>query len=183
MNTTKRFLMTFLAIWLALATIAGSWSGASAAGGKGIPSITADLFGGDDTDVYLKRGGVYFQNSAYYGEIDLSRPAARDLPLETFRLRSQNLALHRTFLQFSVNKTSGSKVSRLRGLVYVYFNLSRAERKLWDQGMLAIYTYDAHERQWSECLANRYVTRSEQGRVACIATLTGLYAMAEDVGD
>jgi hypothetical protein len=181
MNPFKRFLMSFLALWLALASLAGAWNGALAAGNDHSASVSVELVGSEAADIWLKRGGVFMESSAYNGMLTLTRQPASQLVLENFRLRAQDLSLHRTFLQFEVENFNGRQVKRLYGLVYVYFNLTRAERRLWDAGKLAIYQYDAYEREWVECLANRYVTRSVQGRVACLATQTGLYALAEDV--
>jgi hypothetical protein len=131
-------------------------------------------------DIWQGRTGVYFSNSAYSGEVTLTRQwTARYFKMER-QLVKQDLALMDRYLDFQLKTSSGRKIDRLVGLVYVYFNLYPEERKLWQKGDLAIYTYDPDNQEWGECLANHIVRKGLYSyRLACIATHTGVYAIVE----
>ena len=129
-------------------------------------------------DIWQGRTGVYFSSSAYSGQVTLTRQGTAKYSKMERQLAIQDLALMDRYLDFQLETSSGSKIDRLVGLVYVYFNLYPEERRLWQKGELVIYTYDPDSQEWVECLANHIVRKGPYSyRLACVATHTGVYAM------
>jgi len=57
----------------------------------------------------------------------------------------------------------------LLGVNYVYFNLTYAERKMWDAGQLSIYYYNELTSKWEACWT--YLVPEENtphGRATCV---------------
>jgi len=146
-----------------------------------VSNVTAVSFN-KPADIWQGRTGVYFPSSAYTGDVTLTRQWTSNLTKGDLRLERQHLALVDRYLDFKLETSTGLKVDRLVGLVYVYFNLYPEERRLWQKGELAIYTYDSNNQEWVECLANHLVPKGPYSyRLACLATKTGVYAMVRTI--
>jgi hypothetical protein len=183
MSTKKKFILTGLAIWLALASLGGVWESAFAARQAAENSRTVSISSGKPADAWFGQAGVYFSNSAYSGKVILTRPALGTRKSPDARRGKQDLAASHRYLEFKVEDPAWKQVSLLRGLNYVYFNLNSEERVLWNKGDLAIYFFDTGEGEWVECLANHLVSKGDHGRLGCLAAYTGLYVLGETTDD
>jgi hypothetical protein len=179
MKTRKRITLACLALLFAVATLGGAWDTVSAAKLASKKTKTVSISAGKPVDAWLGKAGVYFTSSAYSGKLILTRPAVGTLRTQDSQLNKQDLKAHKRYLDIRVQDLAGKQVSLLRGLNYVYFNLNASERALWTKGDLGIYFFDTAQGKWVECLANHLVSKGKHGRLACLATHTGMYALAE----
>jgi hypothetical protein len=179
MNASKRTLCLLLAVCLGLAAAAAPWQAALAAAHSSSQTFTTALTGGKPNDIWLGNAGLYLPNSVYTGKAVLDRYQIGSLSSPDDRLDRQELFARQRYLEFHIYDSAGKEVLLPRGLVYVYFNLGYKENALWEDGDLSIYYYDQYHAKWVECLANHLVSKGKYGRLACVATQTGLYALVE----
>lgn len=131
-------------------------------------------------DLWQGRTGVYFPASAYTGVVTLAREGTGNDARMDHRLGQQGLTLMSPYLDFQLETSSGTQVSRVVGLVYVYFNLYSSDLTLWRNSQLAMYTYDPINQEWAECPVNQLVIKgSSLYRLACVATQTGIFALVQ----
>ena len=81
----------------------------------------------------------------------------------------------------------GGEVERISALVYVYFKIGRAERVLWQKGgmdEIAIWYAGEQAGSWERCptfLVNEPGGDGTVGRLACLASGSGFYALEREV--
>jgi hypothetical protein len=173
MNASKRILFFILVLCLSLGVISPASARSSS------QTFTASLVAGQPNDVWLGNAGLYLPASVYGGKAVLERYEIGSLSIAEDRLDRQDLFPRQRYLEFTIYDSAAKQVKLPRGLVYAYFNLGYKEDALWEDGNLAIYYYDTYKGKWVECLANHFVDKGKYGRLACLATQTGLYALVE----
>jgi hypothetical protein len=171
----RRFAAALLIQVLAVLVIAAGTCGSARAGSKGVHPL------GPGTTISLGKQGLYASNVpadvAYvYMDViaDLLPPRfGHDTAIE-FRPP----ALEVRFLN-----ANGGRVDSVSALVYVFFNIGKAERQLWFQsGTSRISIWYANETtgRWQEC-PTFYVNENRDNgmfdRLACIAPGSGFYVL------
>jgi hypothetical protein len=163
-------LSKMLFIFLVLCLLLGMTTQALAA--EKTIKIQKNINSGENWDVYLGRGGVFFSNSVFSGQAQVTRmdPNPSKSGKITFFPRWLDARLY----------VDNKEVKQARGLVYVYFNLDNQLRKAWDNGKLHIYQYIPNTGKWQICQVEMLVKTKQvpQGRLACVISEFGLYGMA-----
>jgi hypothetical protein len=138
-------------------------------------SITQEITAQAREDVFLGRSGVFLPSSAYTGELTLTR-------IEPKSTRISGLRFTEPFIEVQLTTGSNSQVKQVTGIVYVYFKLLSWERRLWDDGNLSIYQLDTKTGKWVACPNLKLVAgkNSPHGRLACVMTDFGTFAMATE---
>ena len=136
-------------------------------------TITQKITAQTREDIFLGRSGVFFPNSAYTGELTLTRNEFKSVKVGGLRFTEPSV-------EVSLTAGSQSEIQKVTGVVYVYFKLLSWERRLWDEGSLSIYQFDPKIGKWATCPNQRLVAgkNSPHGRLACVMTEFGTFAMA-----
>jgi hypothetical protein len=100
--------------------------------------------------------------------------------IEPKSTRISGLRFTEPFIEVSLVTGSNNQVKKVTGIVYVYFKLLSWERRLWDEGNLGIYQLDSKTGKWVACPNLKVVAgkNSPHGRLACVMTEFGTFAMA-----
>ncbi len=172
MSTLKRIVFVVIVMVTIGAAVFGGWSQASAATERAA-SMVKKVVGGKPFDIYVGDGGMSSPNSMYNTQLKLGRTAPYNRSFGDKRFINR-------WIDISVVDDPVTNSRPIVGLVYVYFNLDRQTRPLWDSGELKIYYLDAKQGKWTECAANTLLPAKNDplGRVACVATRFGRYALA-----
>jgi hypothetical protein len=138
-----------------------------------VATITQHIKSGALADVYLGKGGVYFNNAVYTGNVTLTRMDPDNSH------PSRSLHFYPRWLEVNM-KVNGSALTKTKGFVYVYFNLNRQTRKAWENGDMSIYHYNQVNKKWEVCPVVRFVKTKNlpNGRLSCVISEFGLYSMA-----
>lgn len=177
-ETNSTSLLMAIIAWGSGTTASGT-SGTTNKSSSTVSNTTTITFN-EPADIWQGRAGVYFPASAYSGDVTIARQWNDSQGKMDQQLDKQHLKLRDRYLNFQLETSSGTKVNKLFGLVYVYFNLYTPYYKMWENGELAIYTYDSSSQEWVECIANHLVNKGpSSNRLACIATRTGVYALVQ----
>ncbi len=105
-------------------------------------------------------------------------------PLEPRLYHEVDLRHRRPAIEMTFLNAKGEEVYPGSSLVYVYFNLSRLERKLWDEGgkdSIAIWYFNEAASRWVQCatfLTNVNYT-TPFGRLACLNAGNGVYVLGD----
>lgn len=169
---SRKMLQFVVALVITLVTIGNGWMPSSAAK-ETVKKVTQKITAQAREDVFLGRSGVFFPSSAYTGDLTLTR-------IEPKSTRISGLRFTEPFIEVSLATGSKDQVKKVTGIVYVYFKLLSWERRLWDEGNLSIYQLDSKSGKWVECPNLKIVAgkNSPHGRLACVVTEFGTYAMA-----
>jgi hypothetical protein len=167
----KSLMVTFVLLVLG-ASVFGGWSQAIAAV-EGAASITKQVTGGKPFDINVGDGGMSSPSSMYSARLKLARVVPNNRTLGDKRFINR-------WIDISVVDDSAATARPVAGLVYVYFNLDRQTRPLWDAGELKIYYLDTDKHKWTECIVNALLPskKAPLGRLACVATKFGRYGLA-----
>jgi hypothetical protein len=167
----KRSSILLMALMIIASAVFGGWSQASASGERAT-SIIKNVVGGKPFDIYVGDGGMSSPNSMYNSELKVARTVPYNRYLGDKRFINR-------WIDISVVDDSTANSRPVVGLVYVYFNLDRQTRPLWDSGELKIYYLDTKNSKWTECSVNTLLPskRDPYGRVACVATRFGRYGL------
>jgi LysM repeat protein len=130
---------------------------------------------GKAADIYQGNAGVYMPSSNYDARVVVARHFAYNYEMP------RGLHLVQNPLEFRVVDENGDRISEIFGLNYVYFNLSRENRRAYDNGDLAIYHYNPAVKGWERCEFQMLIDTKNgpNGRLACVAQDFGLFALAE----
>jgi hypothetical protein len=172
MSAFRKFVFLAAALMIIGSVVFGGWSQAIAAAERPT-SITQKVVGGQPFDIHLGDGGMSSPASAYNATLKL----ARVVPY--YRIVGDKRFINR-WIEISVVNDSAANARTVSGLVYVYFNLDRQTRRLWDAGELKIYFRDTEKEKWVECAINKLLPSKSDpyGRIACAAARFGRYGLA-----
>jgi hypothetical protein len=171
MNTRKIFSNTIFLAMTVLVTLSLSWHPAGAKSG---------VYHLDEGEtIELGRQGLHATNiplgvsSAFLDMVGNELPAWFNRNVEvSYRLPAMEVR----FLN-----ADGEIVEDVSALVYVFFNISKAEKNLWFQGgmeKIAIWYVDPLSRTWELCptfFANNTADDGTSGRLTCLAKGSGYY--------
>ncbi len=88
-----------------------------------------------------------------------------------------NIKLFPPALEVRFLGEEGGAVNRINAIVHIFFNLSKAERALWDQAGIAIWYASEATGKWQPCTTSFVEGVSGYGRLACLATGSGYYIL------
>lgn len=170
--TARKIFLFLLAFTIVVGATGLGWNSVFAARLAG-KTITQKITAQAREDVFLGRSGVFLPSSAYTGELSLTR-------IEPKSTRVGKLRFTEPFIEIKLTTGSKSEVKKVTGVVYVYFKLLSWERRLWDEDNLSIYQLDTQTGKWVACPTLKLVAgkNSPHGRLACVMTEFGTFAMA-----
>jgi hypothetical protein len=168
----RRLLQFLLLIAITIGSLGFGWLPSIAANETG-KAITQKITAGAREDVGLGRSGVFMPSSAYSGDLTLTRGEFKSTKIGSLRFTEPAV-------EVSLSTGSTSEIQKVTGIVYVYFKLLSWERRLWDEGNLHIYQLDTKTGKWVACPNVKLVAgkNSPHGRLACVMTEFGTFAMA-----
>jgi hypothetical protein len=126
-------------------------------------------------DAYQGGAGLYMPSSNYTGWLELERIMPADTNVNS-KLRFQQ-----DLIRVGVYDSKMRLFDNVWGFNYLYFNLTSATRRLYDQGKLDIYYYDTGKKAWQPCGVQVFVNKGYHGRLSCVISNWGLYALATPV--
>jgi hypothetical protein len=172
MSMLKKSILVVVALLILGSAVFGGWSQASAAAARAT-SLTKKVDGGKSFDISVGDGGMSSPNSMYNSKLKVARTIPYIRTVGDMRFINR-------WIDISVVDDSVTNSRPVVGLVYVYFNLDRQTRPLFDAGELKIYYWDSKNTKWTECAANTLLPAKNDplGRIACVATRFGRYALA-----
>jgi len=170
--TARKIFLSLLAFAIFVGATGLGWNPAFAAKTPE-KTITQKITAQAKEDVFLGRSGVFFPSSAYTGEITLTRYEFKSAKVGSLHFTEPSV-------EVSLSTSSKSQIKKVTGVVYVYFKLLSWERRLWDEGSLGIYQLDPKTGKWTACPNVKLVAgkNSPHGRIACVMTEFGTFAMA-----
>lgn len=173
---TKKLFQLVIAFIVAFSATGGAWLGASAASKSASKVITRDISFEDTADIFQGNSGVYFPSSAFTAEVELTRSDP------TSRRGRSDLDFVQRWTEVRLYDSKGAEFKQVYGLIYVYYNLTKQQRRAWENGDLGIYYYNPDERDWERCEIERLISTKNRpnGRLACVISNFGLYGMAYD---
>ena len=144
------------------------WGGASAEA-----TVRAwDILYQKKYDNVVGSAGLSMPSSAYNGVLQISREPA------THQLKADFTPKFVTrWMEVQVFGMDGDRIKTVFGLNYVYFQSNKVLKRLFDEGNLAIYRYDAREEEWVEC-PSKLVQKGKKFRLTCILPTFGIYGLA-----
>ena len=175
MNTKKILTVSFMLAMTILITLGGLWQPAAAKSQivRLVPGETIGLGTQGLHVTNIPRGvtHVYLDN------------VGRNLPSRfTYKMDMQYRA---PAMEVRFLNAKDEQVERISAVVYVYFNIARAERELWHKsGMQEIAIWFANDQTGSWELCPTYFVHQSGGngtvgRLACLARGTGYYVVAQ----
>jgi hypothetical protein len=126
-------------------------------------------------DVFIGNMGMFMPKSNYTAWLQLTRYEKNN------SVAQQGLSFVRDLIDVRMLDEDEDEIERVFGLNYLYFNLNRQTRNLYDDGDLDIYFYNPEERQWEPC-EFQYLIKTKNGpygRLSCVITDFGLYGLAQ----
>jgi hypothetical protein len=170
----KTFFLAFLALVMALNSLGLTFSGALAAD----PTLSKKVvFGKEYDEVVDGKVGVYMPSSAFDATLGLTLTT----PDSSKPFKDTQMKFVQRWANISMTRTNGKQFDQVFGLIYLYFNLTEADRKLYDEGRLSIYRYIAEDKDWKACDALVFLKNENKpnGRLACVISKFGQYTLAE----
>jgi hypothetical protein len=174
MNTPKKLLISLYLAMIALLVMGGLWQPAAARSGT-YPLEKGQTIG-------LGRQGLYISNIPLGVTQVQAENIGTELPPQlsyTLRMPYRAPAMAVRFAD-----ARGNLVSRIDALVYVYFDLARAEASHWSEGgmeNIAIWYASLETGEWEAC-HSYYVKKGDgvrtHGRLVCLAPGSGYYLLA-----
>jgi hypothetical protein len=137
-------------------------------------AVILDLDFEERYDIYKGNAGLSSPDSRYTGYVWL----ARHLINESVRQRGVDFA--QELVEVQIFDNDDDAFERVFGFNYLYFNLTSAERRAYDDGDLSIFFYNPDERAWEPCEVEVLVTtkNGRNGRLSCVISEFGLYGLA-----
>lgn len=167
---SKRVFLFMAALLIACSALGATWASGLAREAREWSTFTLTLE--QPEDVFLGKGGVFMVSSSYNGYAVISR-------WEPYGLKHPGLKFVDRWIEFRIYGQDTEEFEILYGFNYVYFNLTNAQRQLWNSDDLRIYHYDESTAKWVECptylVANE---NSPNGRLTCVMTEFGFYGLA-----
>jgi hypothetical protein len=176
-NFVEKFIVFSLIMFVYFVLIAGTWTQTFAQeineGER--ESVTRQIFVNTKANVSLGRGGVIFPDPAFNASVTVNR-------IQPNPPYTKEIEFSRRWLQVYLNFPGKQEVIQGIGKTYIYFDLTRADRFSWDEGVLNIYYLDPVENDWVTCpsmfVENKY---APYGRLVCETKNLGLFGIGMDV--
>jgi hypothetical protein len=94
--------------------------------------------------------------------------------------RGRSVSFKRPLMDLAFRDNDGRQVSIPFAMTYIYYELSRSEKKQWDKGNLSIYYQDVTTGVWTKC--NSVPVNSGSGEevsttLACVAPQATLFGL------
>jgi len=155
----RRWIWSFLSIVIALSLIAA------------VPAAKKVVFirAGDSRDVNVGVMGVHVTNSYYTGDLTVMRKTQQPVT-GTDRLKLLEKMIDARFMGYDK-----VKVTHIQGSWYVFYNLTQQEKKLFNDGKIAIFYYDSWPKKWKQCYT--FVVTGHPNRITCRMLNFGLYGL------
>jgi hypothetical protein len=175
-DRTRRIAARIAVLLIVLLIAAGSW-GEARAGSKGVHPLT------QGTTIELGKQGLYATNVPHGVAYVYMDVLAKGLPPRfghDTEIKFRPPAMEVRFLN-----GNGGRVDDISALVYVFFNIGKAERQLWFQsGSSRISIWYANETtgRWQECptfFVNENRDNGMFDRLACLAPGSGFYVLGQ----
>lgn len=174
----KTIFLAFFALVLALNSIGLSAINVKAA--DEARSLTQAIVFGKEYDVILDgKVGIYTASSGHSGTLglDLLTPDA------TMPFKDTQMQFVGDWVKVSLKDAENKEMTQVYGVMYLYFNLTEATRKLYDEGRLSIYRYvgdDDVKKDWEICATQIFMKNDNKpyGRLACALNKFDHYTLA-----
>lgn len=177
MNAKKIFSTTLLFALTVFLALSGVWQSAAAKS-----TGTFRLHEGDTIDV--GKQGLYVTNIPFgVSHVFLDTVKGESLP-PRFN-HDVDIDYRAPVLEARFLNDKGAEIYNISAQVYVYFNIGKVERALWDAGgMDNIAIWFANERtgQWEQCFTYLVEERLDNGkydRLSCLAPGSGYYVLGQ----
>ena len=137
-------------------------------------SITSKVFYQDRYDVYQGEAGLFGPSSNYTGWLKLERFEPQDVTTYTY----SRLNFQQDLVKVGIYDSQMHLFDHVWGFNYLYFNLTSETRRAYNQGKLDIYYFDTVKRAWQPCDVQVFVNKGDYGRLSCVISNWGYYALA-----
>jgi hypothetical protein len=156
----RRWIWTILSIVIALSLIAA------------VPASKKVVFirAGDSRDVNVGVMGVHVTDSYYTGDLTVTRKTVQPVTGKD-RIKLLEKMIDMRFMGYD-----GMKVTHIQGSWYVFYNLTPKEKKLFNEGKIAIFYFDSWPKKWKQCYT--FVATGQSNRITCRMLNFGLYGLA-----
>lgn len=154
----KKVIISLLVIIMAFSTIAATFT------------TSNTVRKGDTKSFYRGRAGVAFTNSQFTANVTVTRKSnTSKVPGESPPNFRQKL------LDVRLTDFDGNRIKFVLGPVYVYFNVTDKEVRMWDSGKLAIFYYDPWTDSWTKC--STFLISGKNNQLSCRIRVFGLYGL------
>jgi hypothetical protein len=174
MNTKKFLTVSMFLVMTVLIELGGFWQPAVAKSGT-YPLVKGQTIG-------LGMQGLFVTNIPF-GVTQVYLDNVGQIPARFNYKMDKQYRLPALEVRFQNSK--GGEVARINALVYVYFEIAKAEHKLWSEsGMqkLAIWFASLETDSWEICstfYVNSTTGNNTYGRLSCLAPGSGYYVLAQ----
>jgi hypothetical protein len=176
-NILEKFIAFSLIMFVYSVLIVGTWTQTFAqeinVGEK--ESVIRQVFMNTKANVSLGKGGVIFLKPAFDASVTLTR-IPPNAPY------NKEIEFSNRWLQVYLNFPDKQEIITGIGKTYVYFDLTRADRFSWDEGVLNIYYLDPVENDWVICPSVFVESKfAPYGRLMCETDNLGIFGVGMDV--
>ena len=174
MNTQKFFSTSLLFALTLLIAFGGVWQSA-AAGSKGVFPLIAE------ETIELGKQGIYASNIPVGVSHVYAATVAEDLP-PRFN-HDVDITYRAPAMEVQFLNANGGTVDHISALVYVFFNIGKAEKKLWLEGgadKISIWFANETTGKWQMCptyFVNENRDNGGYDRLACLAPGSGYFVL------
>lgn len=164
----------FVQVLAVLLLAAGTW-GSARAGSKGVHSL------GLGTTIELGKQGLFASNVPLGVEFVYMDVIAEGLPPRFGH--DIDISFRPPAMEVRFLNAKGGRVDTISALVYVYFNIGKAERQLWFESSttkISIWYANETTGRWQECPTFFINENRDNGmfdRLACLAPGSGFYVL------
>lgn len=145
----------------------------------------------DDNHIEHGRQGIFIPGGFVEGFVRVEKIHPNNAPWAPVRFVRPLMHVTTNPAALQGDQTAGQSRSIIPTfMTYVFYNISTAERRQWDQGRLNIYYLDRTTDSWQRCntflVASKNVpednnstdNRTQGGRLACVAPQLSTYGLA-----
>jgi hypothetical protein len=174
----KTIFLAFIALVLTLNSLGLSAVTALAAEEDRV--LTQAIVFGKEYDIVLEgKVGFYTASSAMSGNLRMELIT----PDSTRAFKDTQMSFIQDWVDISLRDADGKVLTQVYGVMYLYFNLSEADRKLYDEGRLNIYRWVGDEdskKDWELCATQIFMKNENKphGRLVCAINKFDTYTMA-----
>lgn len=176
MNAKKLFTTTILFAMTVLLALGGLWQSAAAKSG------TFRLHMGETIE--LGKQGLHATNIPVgVSHVFLDTIKGESLP-PRFN-HDVNIDYRAPVMEVRFLNEKGGEIRNVSAQVYVYFNIGKVERALWESGgmdEIAIWFVNETTGKWQKCFTyfvDESVDNGKYDRLACLAPVSGFYALGQ----
>jgi hypothetical protein len=175
-NFVEKFIVVSLIMLVYFVLISGTWTQTLAQGitNSERESITRQIFLNTKANVSLGKGGVIFPDPAINASVTITR-IPPNAPY------NKQIEFSHRWLQVYLNFPGKHEIIKGIGNTHIYFDLTKADRFSWDEGVLNIYYLDPVGNDWVTCPSVLVESRfAPYGRLVCEAENLGLFGLGLD---